>query len=76
MRAHRRWRELCDAGSEITEAEVLADLKARDARDAARAVAPLRAAEDAVTLDTTRLTIPDAVARTEAVVARALAVRG
>jgi len=71
VRADRRAQEL---GADADE--ILADLRARDARDAARAVAPLRAAEDAVTLDTTRLGIAEAVAEAEAIVARALASRG
>lgn len=58
VRAHRRWLEL--GGDEQT---VLADLRARDARDAARDLAPLRAAADAVVLDTSALGIEDAVAQ-------------
>lgn len=50
-------------------AKILADLRERDARDAARATAPLRAAEDAILLDTTALSIDEAVARAAAVVA-------
>jgi cytidylate kinase len=58
VRAARRHAEL---GSGALD-EVLADLRARDARDAARDVAPLRAAEGAVLLDTSRMTISEAVA--------------
>ena len=64
VRAHRRWREL---GGD--EAEVLAALRERDARDAARDTAPLRAAADAVVLDTSAMTIAEAVARATAIVA-------
>jgi cytidylate kinase len=56
-RARRRYRELCEAGNSIAEAEVLADIKRRDERDKSRAAAPLRMAEDAVLLDTTNLDI-------------------
>jgi cytidylate kinase len=49
-------------------AEMLAHLRDRDARDAARETAPLRAAPDAVVLDTTALTIEEAVARAVALV--------
>jgi cytidylate kinase len=42
--------------------DVLADILARDERDSSRAVAPLRQAEDALLLDTTELTIDQAVA--------------
>ena len=56
-RARRRFRELKQNGSPVTEAEVLADIRRRDERDRNRAAAPLRMAEDAVLLDTTNLDI-------------------
>jgi cytidylate kinase len=56
-RARRRYVELKQNGSVITEAEVLADIRQRDERDRNRAAAPLRMAEDAVLLDTTNLDI-------------------
>jgi cytidylate kinase len=59
VRAARRHAEDPGAGS---VAQVLADLRARDARDAGRAVAPLAAAPDALLLDTTDLSIDAAVA--------------
>jgi cytidylate kinase len=52
-RARRRWKELRAKGAEADLATVEADMRARDAMDAARAAAPLRAADDAVLLDTT-----------------------
>jgi len=58
-RAQRRHAEL--AGAQ-TRDEVLADLRSRDARDAARAAAPMVAAADALLLDTTDLSIDAAVA--------------
>lgn len=57
-------------------AEMLAQLRERDARDAARDTAPLRAAPDAVVLDTTALTIDEAVAAAVAVVEARLADQG
>jgi cytidylate kinase len=54
-RARRRYVELRAAGKDASYEEVLADLQARDARDQARAAAPLKPAEDAVILDTTTL---------------------
>jgi cytidylate kinase len=39
-RARRRYRELCEAGNSITEADVLADIRRRDDRDQNRAAAP------------------------------------
>lgn len=62
VRAHRRWAELREAGHDIEEAQVLADVQARDARDSARDSAPLKAAEDAILLDTSHLSIEDAFA--------------
>lgn len=54
-RAHRRWLELRARGLEIAESQVRKEMAERDARDAARATAPLRPAEDAMVLDTTSL---------------------
>ena len=62
VRAHRRWLELSAAGMCPAEAEILADIKARDARDRGRAVAPLRPAPDAHLLDTSNLGIDAAFA--------------
>jgi CMP/dCMP kinase len=59
-RAQRRALELMKRGEKIDYAAVLADIKRRDARDAERADAPMRAAADAETLDTTRLDIESA----------------
>jgi len=70
VRAARRLTELTGTGHDITYAEVLDDLRQRDARDSARAAAPLKPAEDAVLLDTSRLTIPQAVAAAIAEVER------
>jgi cytidylate kinase len=52
-RARRRWLELQAGGSTLTLAEVDADVRRRDEQDAARAVAPMKPAPDAVVLDTT-----------------------
>jgi CMP/dCMP kinase len=60
VRARRRAIELAAAGSNVTEAEVLADIRRRDERDTARAVAPLKPAPDAHLLDTTHLDIDGA----------------
>ncbi len=56
-RASRRSHQLQAYGFEVNETEVLRDLQARDERDAKRATAPLKAAEDAMVLDTTHLTM-------------------
>jgi cytidylate kinase len=55
VRAHRRWLEV---GGD--EGQVLAEVKERDARDMGRADAPLRPAEDAIVIDTSRLSIAEA----------------
>jgi cytidylate kinase len=57
VRAGRRVLELRAKGETVRESEVLADILRRDARDSARAVAPLKAAPDAHLLDTTHLDI-------------------
>ena len=67
VRAHRRWLEV---GGD--EAEVLAQVKERDARDMGRADAPLRPADDAIHLDTSTLSIDAAVAQAIAAVSQRL----
>lgn len=67
-RAERRHRELADRGEDVSLDAVADEIAARDARDSQRAVAPLRPAEDAVTLDTTRLSIDEQVERVLALV--------
>jgi len=62
VRAERRFRELRDKGFETTLEAVLADLQTRDARDSARAAAPLKPADDAVRIDTSQMSIDQAVA--------------
>ncbi|KAF0676249.1 (d)CMP kinase [Profundibacterium mesophilum] len=69
VRARRRHAELTAGGAQIALEDVQRDLAERDARDRGRASAPLRPAEDAVQLDTTELSIEDAVARAVALVA-------
>jgi len=71
IRARRRFDELRADGDDTDYEPVLADVRARDDRDAGRADAPMRAAQDAVVIDTTELDIDAAVARAvEAVSAR------
>lgn len=72
VRAARRFAELAPGNPDLTEAAVLADLRARDARDSARATAPLRPADDALLLDTSEMAIGQAVARAVAAVRDAL----
>ena len=56
-RANRRFLEFQTKGEETSEAEVLADVIARDARDASREHSPLKPAADALLLDTSNLSI-------------------
>lgn len=67
-RAERRYKQLKDKGVSVTLAGLLREILARDARDANRAVAPLRPAEDAVHIDTTGLGIDTVVERVLALV--------
>ena len=67
VRAERRWREV---GGD--RAAVLAEVIERDARDMGRADAPLRAAADAVVLDTSAMSVDQAVAQAVAVIAARL----
>ena len=67
-RAARRYKQLKDKGVSATLDGLLGEILARDARDANRAVAPLRPASDAVTIDTTGLPVDAVVARVLALV--------
>lgn len=63
VRAERRFLELSQKGLPDTREQVLADVVARDKRDSERAEAPLKPATDAVIIDTSDLSIEDAVAK-------------
>ena len=54
IRAERRTKELLQAGQSVMFRDVLEDMKARDDRDRTRPVAPLKAADDAITIDTSK----------------------
>jgi len=56
-RAERRYQQLKAQGEDVRIATLLQEIEARDARDMGRKAAPLKAADDAITLDTTELTI-------------------
>ena len=72
VRAARRRSELAAKGAERSLEEVLADVRMRDERDANRADAPLRRAAGAVLIDTTELSIDEAVERAAREVEKAL----
>ncbi|HQY69262.1 MAG TPA: (d)CMP kinase [Pseudomonadales bacterium] len=58
-RARRRYKQLKDKGEAVSLPRLVADIEARDRRDTERSVAPLRAAPDAVTVDTTGMGIQE-----------------
>ena len=62
-RARRRYKQLIDKGFHANLAALSRDLAERDARDSARAVAPLAAAPDAVQLESSELSIDQVVAQ-------------
>jgi cytidylate kinase len=75
VRARRRYEELFQKGSESTLDAVLADQTQRDRDDSSRAVAPLKAADDAVRVDTSGLPLSEVVQRLELVIRERLAAR-
>jgi CMP/dCMP kinase len=62
-RARRRFIEFSSRAEKVTQAEVLTQLKERDARDAGRKDAPMKPADDAVWIDTTRMTPDECLAK-------------
>ena len=70
VRAQRRYAELVGHGLTVTLDHVLADIRARDARDSGRGIAPLKQADDAVLLDTSDLDVVAAVAAAISLVER------
>lgn len=70
VRAERRLKELQSRGLEAIYAQVLQDMKDRDARDSERAAAPLKAADDAIVLDTSEMSIDDVIAQAKDIISR------
>jgi CMP/dCMP kinase len=66
VRAARRYEELIRKGASISEDEVLEQLIERDRRDSGRELAPLRRADDAIEIDSTKLSIKAVVAAMKA----------
>jgi cytidylate kinase len=62
-RARRRFIEFSSRAEKVTQAEVLTQLKERDARDAGRKDAPMKPADDAIWIDTTRMTPDECLAK-------------
>lgn len=63
VRAERRYKEFLTKGINASYEEVLADVKARDERDANRSAAPMKPAEDAIVFDTSTLNIDEVFAK-------------
>ena len=72
-RARRRAAQLEEKGETVSFEEILAAINERDARDSGRTVAPLRAAADAVLLDTSDMTLDESIAAAEQIVRDTLA---
>lgn len=62
-RARRRYKQLKDKGLDVSLAALSREIAERDLRDTTRAVAPLKATDDAVLLDSTSLGVDEVVAR-------------
>lgn len=64
-RGQRRYKQLLEKGFDASLRALIDDIKARDERDMNRANAPLKAADDALVIDSTSLSIDEVVARIE-----------
>ena len=71
-RAKRRTRQIEEKGGNASYEKILAEIVERDERDSARAIAPLRPAEDAVAVDSDGKTLEDVVAEIAALASRGL----
>lgn len=60
-RAQRRYKQLKEKGESVNLSRLFRDLEARDQRDSTRSIAPLKPAEDAITIDSTNLNINEVV---------------
>ena len=65
-RARRRYTEIINRGGKADYEQILAGVRMRDEIDSTRAFSPLRAAEDAITLDSDKLNADEAFAKVEA----------
>ena len=67
-RAERRYKELIEKGQEVTFESVLENIRQRDKNDSERALAPLKPAEDAILVDTTKLDLMQSVEAMKSVI--------
>ena len=58
-RGRRRYLELKSKGMDVEQAQITREIQERDKQDSGRALAPLRKADDALLLDSTRMSIDD-----------------
>jgi cytidylate kinase len=75
VRAERRFKQLTGQGEDVTFEAILTDIRRRDERDSHRSAAPLVQAADAVLLDTTKMSISQAVDAARRIVEAARAQR-
>ncbi len=76
VRARRRHLELLEKGQSVDFQQLLEEIKTRDHNDSTRAVAPLKQAEDAVLVDSSDLTLEEAVSAAADTVRRVLHQKG
>ncbi|MBQ9926296.1 MAG: (d)CMP kinase, partial [Clostridia bacterium] len=67
-RAERRYKELIEKGQKVTFESVLENIRQRDKNDSERALAPLKPAEDAILVDTTKLDLMQSVEAMKSVI--------
>lgn len=67
-RALRRFKEALGRGEDVAYETILADIRKRDERDSHRAAAPLKAADDAVLIDTSAMSVEEVLAAAIALV--------
>ena len=73
VRARRRTKELLDKGQKADYQRILKEIQQRDYQDTHRQVAPLKAARDAVTLDTSEMDLDSVIAAIKEIVSRKVA---
>lgn len=74
-RAKRRVAQLAEKGEIVSYAEILASIEERDARDSGRDIAPLKPADDAITLDTSDYTLEESIEAAKQIVEKKLAAK-
>ena len=65
IRAKRRYLELQNLGQEVNMPALIADIKLRDLKDSSRELSPLLAADDAITIDSSKMSLKEVFSLTE-----------